>query len=105
MQRRWEIMSERFEKQEQERKKHMKDLERNHKLEMERLEMERLAMEKKLENDSKKIREDKKIIEDHIRRDVERKMRMASDMEKLIIQNNMLKRELKRKESKECIIS
>lgn len=105
MQRRWEIMSERFEKQEQERKRHMRELERNHKLEMERLEMERLEMEKKLENDSKKIREDKKVIEDHIRRDVERKMRMASDMEKLIIQNNMLKRELKRKESKECVIS
>ena len=124
MQRRWEIMSERFNKQEVERKRNLEALERKYKEDMEKIELERKRkeeellkenlqkskqikeIEEKLETDTKKINEEKKMIQDHIRRDVERKMRMASDMEKLIIQNNILKRQLQRQNSrKECIIS
>ena len=124
MQRRWEIMSERFNKQEEERKRNLEALERKYKEEMDKLDLERKRkeeellyerdqkskqlkeIEKKLEIDTRRINDDKKLIQEHIRKDVERKMRMASDMEKLIIQNNILKRQLQRQNSKkECIIS
>ena len=50
MQRRWEIMSEKFEEQEEKRKMKMEEMESNHKLEMEKIKKEREDQEKLLKD-------------------------------------------------------
>lgn len=133
-QRRWELMAENWKKQEKERirqnQERADELRKQQEITMMNLqkekdeldarikkeEMERKKRENeinaekmRIEQEKKKLQEANILFKNSIQRDVDAKMKMASDMEKLMLENRRMQMQMKRmaqmQNEKNCVIN